>query len=496
MTVDTEANTKTYTGDNLTTEFSFPYLVYQSSHMTITLDGVSTSAWSATGYGDAAGITVTFDSAPGTGVSVVMQRIVPYTQETDLENFDGNPSDVSEKQFDLLAMADQQLDEKVARAILAPIGTSLTTNVISGTIDSTARVISITTAGPAASTLSDLSSDLDVVLTGSASGDFLKYDGASWVNRTAAEVRSDLSLVPGTNVQAYDTELAALSGVTSAADKVPYFTGSGTASVSDFGSFGRSSVGITGTLPLGHGGLVTSLDTDTDHDINVTAGHAIATVAAGGYKVLELSSELTKQIDATWSSGDDAGGLSSSLSAPANSTTYHVFLIEVGGSVDVGFDTSLTAANLIADHSATAYRRIASLNTDGSANWVGYVQVGNMFLLDVPVTDVSASNPGTSAVLASLSVPSGISVMAGVNVDFIDTSAAAQTNLLLTSPLVTDTAASGVWQMRTSVGYALQDGFIELMTDTSAQVRYRLSASTADHTVKLITNYWKDLFAN
>jgi hypothetical protein len=183
---------------------------------------------------------------------------------------------------------------------------------------------------------------------------------------------------------------------------------SGNVSASTFAGDGSA---LTNVVPQNYlAGLTLSNDSgDTEHDVGIDAGICRNSTNASS---IELSSAIVKRIDASWVAGTGNGGLASSLTLAAN-TTYHVFAIVVSGSADAGFDTSPTAANLVSDHSATAFRRIGSVLTDASANIRQFKQTQDSFLLDQPILTYTSVNIGSTArTTIGFDVPVSVSVEA------------------------------------------------------------------------------------
>lgn len=246
-------------------------------------------------------------------------------------------------------------------------------------------------------------------------------------------------------------------------------------------------------FPRSHlAGLTLSNGTDATNDIDIAVGAARNAADDGN---LVLAAAVGKQIDVTWAAGGTpgapTGGLSSSLTL-TNDTWYHVFLILVSGTVGVGFDTSLTAANLVTDHSATKYRRIGSV-LRGTATNEPFSQLGDEFLWDAPVGDYSVTNPGTAAVTRTLTVPTGLQVTAIHTLSLTENSSGGQCNALITSLDQNDTApTSSIRDLMTEVGSESDSARFNIRTNTSGQIRTRVSRSVTNTGLQGITFGWLD----
>lgn len=138
------------------------------------------------------------------------------------------------------------------------------------------------------------------------------------VDRAAAQTA--LALVPGANVQAQNANLAAIAGLTTAANKIGYWTGSGAAALADFTSYGR--------------GLVASADAPTAR--TTLALGTMATETAADYpRRTGVDTMATSQAQAFTN-----GVIGSSYRPPSDSTTAIKFRNAANSSDTLVLDTT------------------------------------------------------------------------------------------------------------------------------------------------------------
>lgn len=231
---------------------------------------------------------------------------------------------------------------------------------------------------------------------------------------------------------------------------------------------------------------------DATNDIDIAVGSAVDTSVTD---IIFLSSALTKQLDVAWAVGTNQGMRATGV-AIANGT-YHIFLIRRPdtGVVDIAADTSATGANIATNTNAayTQLRRIGSIMRE-SAAIVPFIQYGDDFYRKTPISDISVTNPGTSAVTRTLSVPVGVKVLWKGNLRI--SIGASGSECYLSSLDVTDVAADatsgaivgGAEGVSSAVGLTL----VQVWTNTSAQIRSRINNSDASTSYRLATHGWMD----
>jgi hypothetical protein len=211
---------------------------------------------------------------------------------------------------------------------------------------------------------------------------------------------------------------------------------------------------------------------------------------------MKLSTSYAKSTGA-WAVGSGTGALDSG--SIASNTWYHVFLIERidTGVVDVLVSLSATTPTLPANY--TKQRRLGSMKTDGSSNWIKFIQDGDRFRWAAVVGDVAATNPGTAAVTRALTVPQGVRVAADVSATFQVGNNEPGSGAIYLSDLLQDDQAGGVavatvagYLAATSVTVYAAGAVASIMTDTTRQIRTRVGNSSANMTFYVTTHGWTD----
>lgn len=229
---------------------------------------------------------------------------------------------------------------------------------------------------------------------------------------------------------------------------------------------------------------------DLSNDITVAVGTARDSTDVD---MMYLASATTKQLDNAWVVGSGAGGLDTGV---VGNNTYHMWLIKRPdtGVVDALFSLSVTAPTMPANY--TLKRRIGSLVRIAAVNQ-RFIQVGDRFMLNAPFLELSVSNPGTAAVLGTLTtIPAGLELTALLTGYAIDSSPVASTTLYISSPLIAATAPGSsalTVQFGTSSGTIYFANFqIEIVVNTSRQIRYELTATSVDHDFLVLMHGWLD----
>jgi hypothetical protein len=181
-----------------------------------------------------------------------------------------------------------------------------------------------------------------------------------------------------------------------------------------------------------------------------------------------LDSTLTIDLSVLGVNGRDTG-------SELNSTWYHIYLIWKADSTTAGL-FSLNSSTPTLPTGYIYFRRIGSVYNNSSGNIRTFIQKGDYVYHKDHILDVNNYLLGTTAILFTMSVPTGVQVLTLTNF-----TAYAGGSILISSPSQNDQAVALNTMSHMSTLSSYQNNYSgHILTNTSGQLRARANAASTN----------------
>lgn len=488
MTISTLTRKTVFAGDGSNTAFGFTFQVRGASDLqvyytdatgaqsllasnlyTVTLNAIPAGQlWPNGGT-----VTYPLTGSPiATSTFITVARTVALVQSASLINQGGYYPQTVEQALDLVTMEVQQNNEILTRTVTLPISSTasaeLPSPVANASIGWNASATALVNIVGGGGGTGGLSLPLAVAQGGTGSTNAATARAALGAAGSGANTDITSLAAPALGAATATTQASSDSSTKVATTSFAQSLLGSSVLRSYLAGCTLSTAGGSGTMSIAAGSCA-----DTTNAASMVLA-AIAKTTAG------------------WAVGTANGGLDTG--SIANSTWYSFYVIKRvdTGVVDVIFSTSASTPTLPANY--TLFRRIGSGKTDGSAHWIAFIQDGDYVRWSASVLDVNTTNPGNSAISSTLTVPTGVNVQALCNVQLTSgtTSALLQLSDLAAADEAPSDTAAPLSQIRTSSTIGVSSTSVQIRTNTSAQIRYRMGAGDGSTVVRIATLGWLD----